>query len=97
MAQLAWKVHSARRNRLFQDLYEQYILAQKFENIYIIQPTYDGTFALYNIKSFGENEGDFLTHVQASNPQAFPTYQLIDAGRLNDIKSYQIKIVNYTT
>lgn len=96
MAQMAWNVYAARRNKLFQDLYEQYILAQKFENIYIIQPTHDGTFALHNIKSFGEKHENYLTHVQASNPRAFPTYQLIDAGRINDVRSYQIRIVNYT-
>ena len=95
MAQMAWRVYAARRNKLFQDLYEQYVLARKFENIYIIQPTYDGTFALHDIRGFGEKSENYLTHVQASNPRAFPTYQLIDAGRMNDVTSYQIRIVNY--
>lgn len=95
LARLIWHTAAARRDKLFQNLYEQYILAQKFENIYIIQPTHDGTFALHNIKSFGEKTENYLTHVQTSKPQAFPTYKLLDAGRLNDVTSYQIKIVNY--
>lgn len=95
-AQMAWRVHAARRNKLFKDLYEQYILANKFENIYIIQPTFDGAFAFYNIKDFGEGTESYLTHVQASDPRAFPTYKLKNAESLRDVRTYKIKIVNYT-
>ena len=95
-AQMAWRVGAAKRDKLFHDLYEQYIRTNKLKNIYIIQPTFDGTFAFYNIDEFAQNNKNFLTHVKASNPKAFPTYQLVDAGKLGDISSFEIKIVNYT-
>lgn len=93
---LAMKYGSARRDQLFRELYQNYILTNKFENIYIIQPTFDSTFAFFNIKEFG-NDGDaFLTHVRTSKPKAFPTYRVVDAGNLMDVNSFEIKIVNYT-
>ena len=95
-AQMAWRVGAAKRDKLFHDLYEQYIRTNKLKNIYIIQPTFDGTFAFYNIDEFAQNNKNFLIHVKASNPKAFPTYQLVDAGKLGDISSFEIKIVNYT-
>lgn len=95
-ARMAWRVGAAKRDKLFHDLYEQYIRTNKLKNIYIIQPTFDGTFAFYNIDEFAQNNENFLTHVMASNPKAFPTYQLVDAGKLTDVSSFEIKIVNYT-
>ena len=29
-------------------------------------------------------------HVKVSNPKAFPAYQLIDAGKLADVSSFEI-------
>lgn len=95
-AKMAWRVGAAKRDKLFYDLYEQYIRTNKLKNIYIIQPTFDGTFAFYNIEEFAQKNENFLTHVKASNPKAFPTYQLVDAGELADVSSFEIKIVNYT-
>lgn len=95
-ARMAWRVGAAKRDKLFHDLYEQYIRTNKLKNIYIIQPTFDGTFAFYNINEFAQNNENFLTHVKASTPTAFPTYQLIDAGKLADVSSFEIRIVNYT-
>lgn len=95
-AQMAWRVKAAKRDKLFHDLYEQYIRTNKLKNIYIIQPTFDGTFAFYNIDEFAQKNESFLTHVKASNPKAFPTYKLVDAGKLADVSSFEIKIVNYT-
>ena len=95
-ARIAWRAGTAKRDKLFRDLYEQYIRTNKLKNIYIIQPTFDGTFAFYDIDLFAQKDDGFLTHVKASNPKAFPTYQLVDAGKLADVSSFEIKIVNYT-
>ncbi|MGN0196520.1 MAG: hypothetical protein ACI4B8_00795 [Candidatus Gastranaerophilaceae bacterium] len=95
-ARLAWKTTTAKRNKLFRDLYEQYVHTNKLKNIYIIQPTFDGTFAFYDIELFAQKKDSFLTHVKASNPKAFPTYHLVDAGELADVSSFEIKIVNYS-
>lgn len=94
-ARLAWRAGAAKRDKLFYDLYEQYIRTNKLKNIYIIQPTFDGTFAFYDINLFAQKGDAFLTHVKASNPKAFPTYRIIDAGNLGDVSSFKIKIVNY--
>lgn len=95
-AQMAWRVGAARRDKLFNDLYAQYIRTNKLKNILIIQPTFDGTFAFYNIGEFAQKNENFLTHVKVSKPKAFPIYQLVDAGELADVSSFEIKIVNYT-
>ena len=95
-ARLAWRAGATKRDKLFHDLYEQYIRTNKLKNIYIIQPTFDGFFAFYDIDLFTQKDDGFLTHVKASNPKAFPTYQLVDAGKLADVSSFEIKIVNYT-
>ncbi len=95
-AKMAWRVGAAKRDKLFHDLYEQYIRTNKLKNIYIIQPTFDGTFAFYNINEFAQKNEDFLTHVKASKPKAFPIYQLVDAGELTNVSSFEIEIVNYT-
>lgn len=95
-AQMAWRVKAAKRDKLFHDLYEQYISTNKLKNIYIIQPTFDGTFAFYDIDRFAKSKENFLTHVKVSNPKAFPTYQVVDAGKRTDVTSFEIKIVNYT-
>ena len=95
-AQLAWRAGAAKRDKLFHDLYEQYIRTNKLKNIYVIQPTFDGTFAFYDIDLFAQKDDGFLTHVKASNHKAFPTYQLVDAGKLADVSSFEIKIVNYS-
>ena len=95
-AQMAWRVGAAKRDKLFNDLYAQYIRTNKLKNILIIQPTFDGTFAFYNIGEFAQKNENFLTHVKVSKPKAFPTYQLVDAGRMVDVSSFEIKIVNYT-
>ena len=95
-AKMAWRVGAAKRDKLFHDLYEQYIRTNKLKNIYIIQPTFDGTFAFYNINEFAQKNEDFLTHVKASKPKAFPIYRLVDAGELTNVSSFEIKIVNYT-
>lgn len=95
-AQMAWRVGAAKRDKLFHDLYEQYIRTNKLKNIYIIQPTFDGTFAFYNIDEFVQKNEDFLTHVNVSKPKAFPTYHLVDAEELANVSSFKIKIVNYT-
>lgn len=97
IAQSIWRVYAAKRNMLFQELYKQYICTNKLKNIYIIQPTFDGTFAFFNIDEFAHEKEDFLTHVKVSNPRAFPVYQLVDAGRLTDVSSFEIKIINYTS
>ncbi len=95
MCKMAWKFAAAKRNKLFHELYQNYISNDKFKNIYIIQPTFNNTFAFYNIADFINNKETFLTHVQASNPKAFPTYKVIDAENLSDINSFKIKILNY--
>lgn len=95
-AKMAWRVGAAKRDKLFHDLYEQYICTNKLKNIYIIQPTFDGTFAFYDIDKFAQNNESFLTHVKVSKPSAFPTYQLVDAGDLGEALYFQIRIVNYS-
>lgn len=95
-ARLAWRAGATKRDKLFHDLYELYIRTNKFKNIFIIQPTFDGTFAFFDVDLFVQKEDRFLTHVKASNPKAFPTYQLIDAGKSTDVSSFEIKIVNYS-
>lgn len=95
-AQMAWRVGAAKRDKLFNDLSAQYIRTNKLKNILIIQPTFDGTFAFYNIGEFAQKNENFLTHVKVSKPKAFPTYQLVDVGELADVSSFEIKIVNYT-
>ena len=97
LAKLAWKVHTVKRNRLFGDLYANYIQVGKLENIYIIQPTYDGSFAFFNIVSYGKGEEDFITHVQTNMPEAFPTYKIIDAGNRDDVTTFETTIINYST
>ena len=95
-ARLAWRAGAKKRDKLFNELYELYIRTNKLKNIYIIQPTCDGTFAFYDVDLFVQKDECFLTHVKASNPKAFPTYKLIDAGKLTDVSSFEIKIVNYS-
>lgn len=95
-AQMAWRVGAAKRDKLFHDLHEQYVRTNKLKNIYIIQPTFDGTFAFYNIDEFAQKNENFLTHVKVSNSKAFPTYQLVDAGKLTDVSTFEIRVVNYT-
>lgn len=95
ICRLGWKVATARRNKLFNELYQNYISTGKFCNIFIIQPTFDGTFAFYSIKDFECNNKNFLTHVKSSNLKAFPFYRLIDAEKLTDVTSFKIKIINY--
>ncbi|BBK21948.1 hypothetical protein [Amedibacterium intestinale] len=90
-----WDIIYKTRNNLFEKLYRQYIALNTFENIYIIQPTFDGKFALFNIKDFAINKNNFLTIVTSSNTRMFPTYKLIDAETPEEIKSLKIKIVNY--
>lgn len=93
---LASKFATARRDKLFRELHQNYILTCKFENIYIIQPTFDGTYAFFDIREYANGGDAFLTHVRSSNPKAFPTYRVVDAGDLLDVNSFEIKIVNYT-
>lgn len=38
----------------------------------------------------------YLELLKVSKPKTFPTYQLVDAGELADVSSFEIKIVNYT-
>ena len=90
-----WNIIYKTRNDLFNILYRQYIALNKFENIYIIQPTIDGKFALFNIKDFALNKNSFLTIVTSSNTRMFPTYKLIDSETPEDIKSLKIRIVNH--
>lgn len=80
---------------MFEKLYKKYIDLNIFENIYIIQPTINGEFALFNIKDFALNKNNFLTIVTSSNTKMFPTYKLIDSETPEDIKSLKIKIVNH--
>ena len=58
-AQMAWRVGAAKRDKLFLDLYEQYIRINKLKNIYVIQPTFDGTFAFYNVDEFAQKKRTF--------------------------------------
>lgn len=94
-AQMAWRVGAAKRDKLFHDLYEQYIRINKLKNIYIIQPTFDGIFAFYNVDEIIQKSENFLTHVKVSPPKAFPTYQPVDEGKSADVSSFEIKIVNH--
>lgn len=96
-AKLAWKAYTVKRNRLFDDLYTNCIQAGKFENIFIIQPTHDGSFAFYNIGAYGSGVEDFITHVKANKPEAFPTYKVIDAGTRDDVTTFETTIINYST
>lgn len=96
LAQKIWMAGAAKRDKLFHNLYEKYISTNKLKNIYIIQPTFDGTFAFYDIDGFARKNEDFLTHVKVSNPKAFPTYQIVDAGKQSDVTLFEIRIVNYT-
>ena len=96
LAQKIWMVGAAKRDKLFCDLYEKYISSNKLKNIYIIQPTFNGTFAFFDVGGFVQKNEDFLTHVKVSNPKDFPTYQIVDAGKQADVTSFEIKIVNYT-
>lgn len=94
-AKMAWRTGATKRDKLFCDLYEQYIYTGKFKNIYIIQPTFDRTFAFYDVEKFAQSNKNFLTHVKVSNPKSFPTYRIVDAEKLADISSFKIKILNY--
>lgn len=95
-SKIVWKTGTYKRNNLFSELYKTYIKTYKLENIYIIQPTFLGSFALYNIKNFIETNGDGLTHVQTSKPKAFPTYKVVAPERMEDIANFNIRIINYT-
>lgn len=94
-SKLAWKKKTAKRNKLFDDLYINYIQAGKFENIYIIQPTFDESFAFFDISSYGSGTEDFITHVKTNRPKAFPTYKVIDPGTQDDFTTFKTIIINY--
>lgn len=93
---MVWRVAAAKRDKLFHELYRNYISSEKFRDIFIIQPTFDGTFVFYSIKNFECDKENFLTHVQSSNPKAFPFYRLVDAERITDVSSLKINVINYT-
>ena len=93
---MAWKVHTVKRDKLFHDLYDAYIRTNKLKNILIIQPTFNGTFAFYNICEFAENSENFLIHVNVSNPNAYPTYRIVDAENMYNVNDLKIIVVNYT-
>lgn len=95
LCKMAWNVAAAKRNKLFHELYQNYVHTGKFENIFIIQPTFDGTFAFYNVKDFENNKENFLIHVQTNQSKAFPSYRVVDAESLEDVTSLKIKILNY--
>ena len=96
-ARLAWKVHTAKRDKLFVDLYTDYIQKGKFQDIFIIQPTYDGSFAFFTISAYGSGRENFVTLVQTNKPKAFPTYRVIDAGTPDDVKNFETTVINYST
>lgn len=95
ICKMIWNVAAAKRDKLFHEIYQNYICTGKLENIYIIQPTFNGTFAFYDIAEFENNKENFLTHVQSNNPKAFPSYKVVDAEKLTDVTSFKIKILNY--
>lgn len=80
---ISWKMCTARRDALFQKLYKDYILLGCFDDIFIIQPTHNQTFAFFGIRDFGEGKDGFMVHVEVQNPVFFPTYRVKEVSHKN--------------
>lgn len=75
---LAWNVYTKRRNDFFNKIFQNYIESETFNNIYVIQPTHNREFALFDIKKYATKCEEFITLVGVSHPEFFPTYSVIN-------------------
>ena len=85
------------RNEFFKYLADEYIEKGMFKDIYILQPTHNGEFALYDILQYRDNPQDFISYIGVSHPEAFPTYKVIsvDNEDLNKAITYKTTIINW--
>ena len=85
------------RNHLFDELFNEYVASGKFKNIYIIQPTHDNGFALYDIEKYSEQSSEFITLTAVTPPEAFPTCKVIDLVKENYDSPirYRTTIINW--
>ena len=84
------------RNEFFKHLADEYIEKGIFKDIYILQPTHTGEFALYDILQYKDNPKDFISFIGVSHPEAFPTYKVISVNKdLNKAVTYKTTIINW--
>lgn len=82
--QLAWRVYNKKRNDFFNKLFENYIATATFDNIFLIQPTHNKEFVLFDIRKHAEGSEEFITRVGVSHPEFFPTYSVVNVIRETD-------------
>lgn len=83
------------RNDLFDNIYENCIKSDIFENVYIIQPALNQELALYNIYDFKKHPERFITIVTPNKPHLFPTFKTIDPGKVSEVKNFEITSINH--
>ncbi len=96
LSEIAWGTMVKRRDEFFDKLYSTYISNHRFENIFLIQPTHDEHFVLFDIKNFGSfSDADFIKKVGVKRKKAFPVCKVINVEHGNFPIIYETTIVIY--
>ncbi len=95
-AKMAWRICNKKRDSFFEKLYGEYIANDIFDNIYIIQPTCNSEFALFDVRMFGKKSEPFITRVKTNKPKAFPTCKVVSVGEKDDVYNIETIIINHT-
>ena len=91
------KGYQRNRNNFFEHLVRKYIEQNVFQNIYILQPTHNGEFALYDMIRYRDTPKDFISYVGVSHPEAFPMYKVISVDNKKSANAviYKTTIINW--
>lgn len=91
---LANRMLTKRRNVFFEEIYTNYIKTGHFKNVYIVHPTLDSRFILFDIRSFAERL-DFAACIETDIPERFPTYKVTNVEKTDGPICSEITIINY--
>lgn len=91
---LANRMLTKRRDVFFEEIYTNYIETGDFKNVYIVHPTLDSRFILFDIRSFAERM-EFATCIETEAPERFPTYKVINVEKTDGPICSEITIINY--